>query len=561
MNALARDFLILPVLFLLGLWLYAKGIDAAGGLSSGLLHLQWLEVCFVLYLYGYLFLILRPGRWRGLLAAIPVLIGYLVQDVYFLAFGKVFRLVAVMELPELLQVLPASYLFMTLLFILLPLIIFFASINYTALLPITLGAVPIFLLTGLVAYTPSAFTDFIRSAGNGIVNYSDAKSVERNGRYIMMVYREADRMNAFAITAPYRDRPRYEAVIQQQAEQISRTGNMRNIHLIVLESFLDPTLFSNVTYSRDPVHPEFSRLFGDKQGLSVSPVFGGATAQAEFEILCGIPALAKLSSIEFNLFTGTPVYCVPGLLEKSGYRTIATNAYKTNFFNALPAYQGMGFGEIYFPAEYSGSRDSYFSVTDGSQDDYLFDGSLFTQNLDFVTRALAENNSRPLFNYVMTIYGHTPHDMADPLRPEILKLESSYEDDHLHRAANQYYYRTHAIADYVNKLLEIDRNSLIILVSDHVPPLRNGLNTYRELSYMDNIEGSYYYNRLLIIENGQPVVYQYMRHFDIPDMMLDYITGREHCRIQSCNHLADTPAQDRKSYLDRYYRLMAHASE
>ncbi len=561
MNALARDFLILPVLFLLGLWLYAKGIDAAGGLSSELLHLQWLEVCFVLYLYGYLFLILRPGRWRGLLAAIPVLIGYLVQDIYFLAFGKVFRLVAVMELPELLQVLPAGYLFMALLFILLPLVIFLASINYAALLPIALGAVPVFLLAGLVAYTPGSFAGFIQSAGNGIVNYSDAKSVERNGRYIMMMYREADRMNAFAITTPYRDRPRYEAVIQQQAEQISRTGNMRNVHLIVLESFLDPILFSNARYSHDPVHPEFSRLFGDKQGLSVSPVFGGATAQAEFEILCGIPALAKLSSIEFNLFTGAPVYCMPGLLEKSGYRTIATNAYKTNFFNALPAYQATGFGEIYFPAEYSGSRYSYFSVADGSQDDYLFDGSLFTRNLDFVARVLAEDNSRPLFNYVMTIYGHTPHDLAEPLRPEFLKLESDYEDDHLQRAANQYYYRTHAIADYVKKLLEIDRKSLIILVSDHVPPLQYGPRTYRELSYLDNIEGSYYYNRLLIIENGQPVVYKNIRHFDIPDIVLDFITGKEHCRVNSCNYLADTPAMDRESYLDRYYRLMAHALE
>ena len=333
------------------------------------------------------------------------------------------------------------------------------------------------------------------------------------------------------------------------------------MHPIVLESFLDPTLFSKASYSSDPVHPEFTRLFGDKQGLSVSPVFGGATAQAEFELLCGIPALEKISSIEFNIFTGAPVYCLPGLLEKAGYRTVATNAYKPNFFNALPAYQGLGFGEIYFPTEYSGSRDSYFSANDGSKDDFLFDGSLFKQNLAFVARALGEHEPRPLFNYIMAIYGHTPHDLDEPLRPERLQLESDYQDDHLHRAANQYYYRTEAIAEYVSKLLELDSNSLIIIVSDHVPPLRNGPNTYRELAYMDNIEDSYYYNKLLIIDNGQPVVYNRMRHFDFPDVVLDFITGGQYCRVQDCPHLTDTPLQDRMSYLDRYYSLMAHASE
>jgi len=560
MNMLTRH-LLLSGLFLLGLYLYALGMEVAGGLNSETVHLQWLELVLVLYLYTYFFMILRPGRWRGLIAAIPVLIGYLVQDIYFLAFGKVFRLVAVMELPELIQVLPAGYLLMAGIFMLLPLVIFLASINYAALRPLILGAVPLLLLAGLVAWSPGAYTAFIHSAGNGIVKYSDAKSVESNGRYVMMMYREADRINALATTAPYRNRTGYEAAIQQRAEQISRAGSLRNVHLIILESFLDPTLFSKASYSSDPVHPEFSRLFGDKQGLSVSPVFGGATAQAEFEILCGIPALEKLSSIEFNIFTGAPVYCLPGLLEKAGYRTVATNAYKPNFFNALPAYQGLGFGEIYFPAEYSGSRDSYFSANDGSKDDFLFDGSLFKQNLALVARALGEDEPRPLFNYIMAIYGHTPHDLDEPLRPERLQLESDYQDDHLHRAANQYYYRTAAIAEYVSKLRELDSNSLIIIVSDHVPPLRNGPNTYRELAYMDNIEDSYYYNKLLIVDNGQPVIYNRMRHFDLPDVALDFITAGKHCSAQDCPHLTDAPLQDRMSYLDRYFTLMAHASE
>lgn len=549
-------------LFLLGLYLYVLWIDDHGGLGAASFHLQWLELVFVVYLYAYFYSILRSSRWRTLIAAVPVIIGYLVQDIFFLAYGKVFRIIEVLELPELLQVLPAGYLAMAAGFLLLPLLIFLAGINYSKQRAIISGALPLVVLAGLVVFAPNAYTGFIQKAGNGIVIFSDAKSVESNGRYVMLFYQEAERINALDVTRPFRDRAAYDRAAEVQAAEISRDSNRRNVHLIVLESLLDPTLFRSVRFSNNPVHPEFEKLFGDRLGLSVAPVFGGATAQAEFEILCGIPALEKLSSIEFNVFTGAPVYCLPGLLHKTGYRTLATNAYKPNFFNALPAYRGTGFAEIYFPEEYSATRETYFSAGEtGNEDDYMFDGVLFDQNLAFVEQSIEENSSRPIFNYMMAIYGHTPHILDPDKRPEILQLESDYADDHLQRAANQFYYRTGAIASYVNSLIELDRDSLIILMSDHVPPLRNGPNTYRELGYMDNIEQSYYYNRIMIVENGEPVVYDNLRHYDMPDLVLNYLTDGHYCSSNNCAFLAATPAPDRESLLDRYYLLMAHASE
>lgn len=548
-------------LFLAGVYLYALAVEHFGGLAAGSFHLQWLELPFVLYLYGWFYSILRPGRWRALIAALPVLVGYLVQDVYYLAYGKVFRIIEVLELPELLQVLPAGYLALAGVFLLLPLLVFLAVINYRAPRPLGAGAVPLLLLVGLVAFAPAAYTAFVQTAGSGIVKYSDARSVESNGRYIMMLYREAERLKALLETRPYRQRAAYDADAGRQAAAIAAAGNGRNVHLVVLESFLDPTLFSGAGYSSDPVHPEFKRLFGDHLGLSRSPVFGGATAQAEFEILCGVPALEKLSSVEFNVFTGAPVHCLPGLLEQAGYRSVATNAYKPDFFNAMPAYTGTGFSEIYFPREFSATRPSYFSTGDVRVEEYMYDGTLFEQNLAFVADHLADKGARPLFNYIMAIYGHTPHLLDPELRPEILHLEADYADDHLHRAANQFWYRGGVIADYVNALLEIDPDSLIILVSDHVPPLRNGPNTYRELAYLDNIEHNYYYNRLLVVENGRPRAYDRIRHFDLPELVLDYLTNGEFCRDGQCAYLAGAAVQDREAYLDAYYSLMAHASE
>ncbi|MCL2354092.1 MAG: hypothetical protein FWC69_05625, partial [Defluviitaleaceae bacterium] len=62
-----------------------------------------------------------------------------------------------------------------------------------------------------------------------------------------------------------------------------------NVIIIMSEAFMDPTDFYNVNFSRDPV-PNFRRLAeASISGDVVVPVFGGGTANTEFELLTGVP--------------------------------------------------------------------------------------------------------------------------------------------------------------------------------------------------------------------------------------------------------------------------------
>jgi phosphoglycerol transferase MdoB-like AlkP superfamily enzyme len=548
------------LLFVGVLYLYAKLSAYYFGLNDSMFSQQWLELLIALYLFSYLYAILRPGRWRALLAALPVLLGYLIHDIYYLMYGKILRLIEVKELPELVQVLTAGQALLLIIGVGVPLLLLLLAVNYRKPRIIALGALPLALLVIDIHFAPDSFASGFKQLSNPVVTYSDRMSVENNGRYSMMLLREAQRISAREKTAPYHDRPAYEQQTEALANAIRKDGNGRNVHLIVMESFLDPTLFQKAAFSLDPVHPDFTSLFGSKVGLSISPVFGGATSQAEFEVLCGVPALGKLSSVEFNVFTGARTHCMPGVLERAGYRTVATNGYKPDFFNTLPAYKGIGFDEANFPRKHT-SLHTYLDVEPAAEEGYIFDGDLLQKNLDYVAAILKEHPEKPLLNYVLTIYGHTPHDLDPALRPEILQVQSDYSDDHLQRAANQFYYRTEAIARYVRDLIEVDKNSIIILVSDHVPPLRNGLNTYRELDYVDSSEDSYYYNRLLVLKDGKPQVYPTMHHYDIPDLILDYLTDGKHCRERACAYVDGDATPKPEIQLAEYFLLMAHASE
>lgn len=548
-------------ILLLVLFCYSLFVEHLGGLRGGWAFArQYLEVGLILYLYWYLNAILHPTRWQGVLAAAPILLAYVGQDIYYLLLGKVFRFIELTEVAELFNVTSRKFLVLIVLAGLIPLGGFLASINYRRRAVICLGGLPLLFLVGFAEISPEAALLAFKKVGREVVNWSDTIPAEQNGRLAMLWYREAERKIAFAKTDSFRDRPAYEKVAGERAGWLKEKGLKRNVHVVVMESFVDPTLFRDAVYTRSPVHPDYARLFGDKLGLSVSPVFGGKTSQAEFEVLCGVPAFQELAGVEFNSFSGVPAYCLPGTLKMAGYRTIASNSFKPTFFNAISAYEGIGFGEMYFPKEFNGEAETYLSTGDTTGEMYMFDGVLFDQNLRFIEKAMAGEDAPPVFNYVLTMYGHLPHILNQEKRPSILKLVSRFRDPQLERVANQFFYRSQAVAEYVQKLIDLDRTSLIILVSDHVPPLQ-GLATYHKLRYLDNRDDNIHLNRILIIEDGKAKKYATIHHYDVPKLVLNYLTRGEYCRENRCGFAENRFLHDRETLHDDYMRVMAHAIE
>lgn len=557
--------------FLLGVFMYSLAVTYIGSLRglvfinrNGNLALsgQYLELAFLIYLYGYCNMMLRPSRWQPLLAAIPILLTYAGQDFYYLMYSNVFRLSEQAELPELIKVLTFKHIAVLTVTVVAPLSCFFWNIHYRKFWLVVVGALPIALLIGATKYYPEHYTTAYRKIGGKIMFWSDAVSAENNGRFMMLLFREAEREIAQAKTKTFRNRPEYNRQAEQLAAGIRATSNNRNVHLVVMEAFIDPTLFKAAKYSKGPFHPNFKKLFGSTMGFSISPVFGGKTAQAEFEVLCGVPAFEELAGVEFNGFTGAPAYCLPGTLELAGYQTIASNAYNPSFFNTPNAYQGIGFDKIYFPREYLTGSDSYLSRGDTTDEmEYMFDSVLFSQNLEFITPLLKDKDGPPLFNYVLTIYGHFPHLMNKQKRPQVLHMISPFKDSQLERAANQIFYRSEAVAEYVSRLIELDKQSLIILVSDHVPPGQFGLKSYEKLHYLDNTDDSRHMNRILIIEDGKAKKYTTIHHYDVPAMVLNYITEGAYCQEHECGFAKNTLLDDKMKRHDDYLRLMAHASE
>lgn len=545
------------LLFLLG---YTEILQQHGGLPS-LLPAWRLEIPLLLYLYFFFNQILRKSRLQPLVAAAPLVLFYGVFDAYYIMFGRMLRITEITELPEMFQVLHPLVIALFVALIGVPLLIFLASLDFrTRRASMAVASLPLLTLVLMVELTPDFFMTTFQETQQEIVFYSDTASARNNGRLSMMLYNEARRRSNHEKIAGHQMTPASLVDFDKVVAGLKDQQGKRNIHLIVLESFLDPALFKDAHFSRNPAHPAFSKLLAKKGGISISPVFGGSTAQAEFEVLCGAPALREFSGIEFDVFTGAKTPCLPQILAQGGYETTATNSYKPDFFNSTNAYAGVGFDKKYYPQEFAAGYDTYFSAGDVTGEDFMFDGVLFSQNLEFITKRIRENPTLPIFNYVIGVYGHTPHDLNPAKRPMVIKMLGKSRDEGMEKAVNQYYYRTEAIAAFVKGLIAADPHSLIILVSDHLPAL-SGRETYKELNYLGGTVEATFRNRIYIIENGRPVRQNTIHHYDIPRIILNYATRGRYCREHDCNFTTHDSQFSKNAYRTDYLDIMSQAMD
>lgn len=239
----------------------------------------------------------------------------------------------------------------------------------------------------------------------------------------------------------------------------------RNVHIILLESFWDPSALTAGHYSRDPLPRNFRKLW-EQAGNShiLSPVFGGYTANAEFEALCGFPVLKDAVKFERDLKNDAP--CLPRILAEHGYATIASHPNVPVFWNRVNAYRRLGFG-------------TYWSLDDFEQVDmvrnFMSDASLYRQVLEKIGPWL--DSGKPLLDYIVTYFGHWDY----PLRGERTRvIEDSSKVPEVGSYANTAYYKAKELIEFLGILRARDPDALIVIFGDHPPYLGQNFAGYVE---------------------------------------------------------------------------------
>ncbi len=309
--------------------------------------------------------------------------------------------------------------------------------------------------------------------------------------------------------------------VASKNEAAAKTFTPRNIHIVLLESFWDPSVLKKAKYKQNPLSPEFRELWKSAEySHALSPVFGGFTANSEFEVLCGFPAVKDAVKFERQLLNDVP--CLPHLLADKGYRTIASHPNVPVFWNRVNAYKRMGF-------------QTYWSLEDFVQDDmnreFMSDNTLYRQVLEKISGSMEAR--QPMLDYIVTYFGHWNYPLSES-RPN--KVSSSSEIEEVSAYANTVYYKSRELLAFINDMRKRDPDGIIVVFGDHLPFLgenfagyvESGVLTANRSEFTPTMFKTYVSTPMLIIDGKRgPLKIGSLPLYQVPKLLLDLLNFNE----------------------------------
>ncbi|MGX5387822.1 LTA synthase family protein [Bacillus thuringiensis] len=250
-----------------------------------------------------------------------------------------------------------------------------------------------------------------------------------------------------------------------------------NIIFVMSESFWDPTKVTNLSFSEDPVPNLHHYIENFPGGQTISPTFGGNTANVEFEALTSYSmSLLKPGSIPYQqvITNKKEIPSIPTALKKEGYYTSAIHSFGRTFFKRDDVYKVLGFDK--FNAE-----DTMENVDiDG---DYISDLAMSKEII-----AELEKQKQPTFIHAVTMQNHFPFTegrFGENLI-EITGLENEESKGELETYTEGLRRSDEALQYLIEQLDNLDRPTLLVFFGDHLPSLGTNKSFYKENGYITN---------------------------------------------------------------------------
>ena len=243
-----------------------------------------------------------------------------------------------------------------------------------------------------------------------------------------------------------------------------------NIIVIMNESFSDlSVLGSEISANIDSLEFYHSLQENTIRGYALTPAFGGATANAEFEFLTGHNmGMLPSGGYPYQQYVYENTYALPWLLRSSGYECFATHPLMGTGWSRNRVYPLIGFEESTFIEDYPRENMVRKYVSDREMYEYVMD------------KMYAKEENAKLFLFGITMQNHGGYDYEGENYTKTVDL-IGYKQDY--PGAEQYLSLMHesdkALEYLITSLQEYPEDTVLLFFGDHLPRLENEF--YEEL--------------------------------------------------------------------------------
>lgn len=291
------------------------------------------------------------------------------------------------------------------------------------------------------------------------------KSYRKNGCVLtfmrsiqLMIIHKPDGYSANAaeeIAAPYR------------SETSSGNAKTPNVIAIMDEAFADLQAVGDFRTSEDVMPFYHSLTKNTVKGFSYVSVFGGQTANTEFEFLTGLSkAFVPASATPYQLYIKS---LLPGLTTHLGNQDyqgmLAFHPFRANGYNRDHVYPNLGF------SDFISLKDLDVSASDKIRN-FVSDAADFQVIIDQYEQAKKKSNA-PFYLFNVTMQNHSCYDQDFDNLDMPISIEEKCDDPELKRYLNLIHHSDTALKSLIEYFSKQKDPTVIVFFGDHEPGLSN----------------------------------------------------------------------------------------
>lgn len=291
------------------------------------------------------------------------------------------------------------------------------------------------------------------------------KSYRKNGCVLtfmrsiqLMMIHKPDGYSANAaeeIAAPYR------------SETSSGNAKTPNVIAIMDEAFADLQAVGDFRTSEDVMPFYHSLTKNTVKGFSYVSVFGGQTANTEFEFLTGLSkAFVPASATPYQLYIKS---FLPGLTTHLGNQDyqgmLAFHPFRANGYNRDHVYPNFGF------SDFISLKDLDVSASDKIRN-FVSDAADFQVIINQYEQAKKKSNA-PFYLFNVTMQNHSGYDQDFDNLDMPISIEEKCDDPELKRYLNLIHHSDTALKSLIEYFSKQEDPTVIVFFGDHEPGLSN----------------------------------------------------------------------------------------
>lgn len=295
-------------------------------------------------------------------------------------------------------------------------------------------------------------------------------------------YLHVEEPEGYSVNAVKKITDLYESDSRKVENEETVAQQSPNIIVVMNESFADLKAVGDMDVTNDYM-PFFRKLTENTiKGYTYSSVFGGNTANSEFEFLTG-NTLAFLpdNSVPYQLFLRSDVAGLTSTLNNQGYSPCyALHPYYKTGYSRYKIYPLMGFDQFYTSDDFSVFTDTVnYHITD--YEDYKKITELYEESQD---------TDEPFYMFNVTMQNHGSYDGSTMETGNEVQLKGNLQSySKVEQYLNMVKMSDEALKDLIHYFEKVDEPTVIVFFGDHQPDLDESFYNRLLGTEIDDLEG------------------------------------------------------------------------